>query len=122
MTMKINSRRKNGIVVVDLSGRIVHGEGTALLREYVRDLISKGEKMILLNLQAVPYIDSSGLGELVSTFTAIRKQGGELKLLNLAKHVHGLLQITKLYTVFEVHDDEAAALQSFDEKRATVAG
>ncbi|HEY6968980.1 MAG TPA: STAS domain-containing protein [Candidatus Angelobacter sp.] len=122
MTMKINSRRKNGIVVVDLSGRLVHGEGTALFREYVRDLISKGEKMILLNLQAVPYIDSSGLGELVSTFTAIRKQGGELKLLNLAKHVHGLLQIAKLYTVFEVHDDEVSALQSFDEKRATVAG
>ncbi len=122
MTMKINSRQKNGIVIVDLSGRLVHGEGTVLLREHVRDLISKGEKMILLNLQAVPYIDSSGLGELVSTFTAIRKQGGELKLLNLAKNVHGLLQITKLYTVFEVHDDEEAALQSFDEKRATAAG
>ena len=113
MTMKINSRQKDGVAILDLNGRLTLGEDTVLLREQVRALISKGQKRILLNLQAVPYIDSSGLGELVSAFTAARRDGGELKLLNLGKHVHGLLQITKLYTVFEVYDDEATAVRSF---------
>jgi anti-sigma B factor antagonist len=113
MTMKINSREIDGAVILDLNGRLVVGEGTILLREQVRALISKGQKKILLNLQAVPYIDSSGLGELVSAFTAARKEGGDLKLLNLAQKVHGLLQITKLYTVFEVYDDEEVAFCSF---------
>jgi anti-sigma B factor antagonist len=113
MTIKINSREVDGAVILDLNGRLVLGEGTILLREQVRALISKGQKKILLNLQAVPYIDSSGLGELVSAFTAARKEGGDLKLLNLTSKVHGLLQVTKLYTVFEVYDDEEAALRSF---------
>ena len=76
-------------------------------------LLAKGQKKILLNLGEVNYIDSSGIGELVSAFTTVRKQGGDLKLLNLTKKVHDLLQITKLYTVFDVKDDEAAAVKSF---------
>jgi anti-sigma B factor antagonist len=113
MTIKINSRKIDGAVILDLNGRLVLGEGTILLREEVRALISQGQKKILLNLQAVPYIDSSGLGELVSAFTAARKEGGDLKLLNLTPKVHGLLQVTKLYTVFEVYGDEEVALCSF---------
>jgi anti-sigma B factor antagonist len=113
MTMKINSREIDGTVILDFNGRLVLGEDTTLLREQVRALIAKGQKNILLNLQDVPYIDSSGLGELVSAFIAARKEGGELKLLNLTSKVHGLLQITKLYTVFEVYDDEEVALGSF---------
>jgi anti-sigma B factor antagonist len=111
--MKANTRQINGVAVVDMSGRITLGEGSVVLRETVRDLITKGEKKILLNLGNVTYIDSSGIGELVSAFTTLRNQGGELKLLNLTKKVHDLLQITKLYTVFDVKDDEAAAIASF---------
>jgi anti-sigma B factor antagonist len=113
MTMKTSTRQLNGVTVVDLSGRITLGEGSVVLRDTIRDLIAKGEKKILLNLGDVTYIDSSGIGELVSAFTAVRKEGGELKLLNLTKKVHDLLQITKLYTVFDVKDDEAAAIGSF---------
>jgi len=111
--MKASTRQVNGVAVVDMSGRITLGEGSVVLRETVRDLITKGEKKILLNLGNVTYIDSSGIGELVSAFTTLRNQGGELKLLNLTKKVHDLLQITKLYTVFDVKDDEAAAIASF---------
>ncbi|HEV3037006.1 MAG TPA: STAS domain-containing protein [Candidatus Angelobacter sp.] len=113
MSIKINPRQKDGAIILDINGRLTLGEGTVILREQVRALISTGHKKILLNLQAVPYIDSSGLGELVSAFTAARREGGDLKLLNLGQKVHGLLQITKLYTVFEVFDDEQAALRSF---------
>jgi anti-sigma B factor antagonist len=111
--MKASSRQVDGITVVDLSGRITLGEGSVVLRDTVRDLLAKGEKRLLLNLGEVTYIDSSGIGELVSAFTTVRNQGGELKLLNLTKKVHDLLQITKLYTVFDVKDDEAAAISSF---------
>jgi anti-sigma B factor antagonist len=83
------------------------------LRKTVKDLLGKGQKKILLNLGEISYIDSSGIGELVSAFTSVRNQGGELKLLHLTKKVHDLLQITKLYTVFDVKDDEAAAIISF---------
>lgn len=113
MTMKSNSRRTDGVTILDLSGRITLGEGSVILRDTIRDLIAKGQKQILLNLGDVTYIDSSGIGELVSAFTTVRNQGGELKLLNLTKKVHDLLQITKLYTVFDVKDDEAAAVRSF---------
>ena len=113
MTMKASSRQVNGVTVVDMSGRITLGEGSVVLRETVRDLLSKGEKKILLNLGNVTYIDSSGIGELVSAFTSVRNQGGELKLLNLTKKVHDLLQITKLYTVFDIKDDETAAIGAF---------
>ena len=111
--MKASTRQLDGVTVVDLSGRITLGEGSVVLRDMVRDLISKGERKILLNLGDVTYIDSSGIGELVSAFTTVRNQGGELKLLKLTKKVHDLLQITKLYTVFDVKDDEAVAISSF---------
>jgi len=111
--MKASNRQINGITIVDLSGRITLGEGSVILRDTIRDLVAKGDKRILLNLGDVTYIDSSGIGELVSAFTTVRNQGGELKLLNLTKKVHDLLQITKLYTVFDVKDDEASAVASF---------
>ncbi len=111
--MKTSTRQVDGITIVDLSGRITLGEGSVVLRDTIRDLLSKGSKKLLLNLAEVTYIDSSGIGELVSAFTTVRNQGGELKLLNLTKKVHDLLQITKLYTVFDVKDDEAAAVSSF---------
>ncbi len=113
MSIKVSSRQANGITIVDLSGRITLGEGSSALREAVRDLVSKGQKRIVLNLGDVTYIDSSGIGELVSSYTTVSNQGGALKLLNLQKKVHDLLQITKLYTVFDVHTDEAAAVRSF---------
>src|SRR5581483_1612186 len=111
--MKSSTRQIDGVTIVDLSGRITLGEGSVILNETVRELIGKGNKKILLNLGDVNYIDSSGIGELVSAFTTVRNQGGELKLLNLTKKVHDLLQITKLYTVFDVKDDEASAVKSF---------
>ena len=114
MSTKISNRQVDGVSIVDCSGRITLGEGSVTLRDTVRELLSKGRKKILLNLGEVNYIDSSGIGELVSAFTTVRNQGGELKLLNLTKKVHDLLQITKLYTVFDVKDDEAAAVKSFD--------
>jgi anti-sigma B factor antagonist len=113
VTMKSNSRRVDGITIMDLSGRITLGEGSVVLRDQIREVLGKGEKKILLNLGDVTYIDSSGIGELVSAFTTVRNQGGELKLLNLTKKVHDLLQITKLYTVFDVKDDEASAVKAF---------
>ncbi|PYY15456.1 MAG: anti-sigma factor antagonist [Acidobacteria bacterium] len=113
MTMKASSRRVDGVTILDLSGRITLGEGSVVLRDQIRDLLGKSEKKILLNLGDVTYIDSSGIGELVSAFTTVRNQGGELKLLNLTKKVHDLLQITKLYTVFDVKDDEASAVKAF---------
>ena len=113
MSIKANTRQVNGVTVVDISGRITLGEGSSTLRETVRDLLNRGEKKILLNLGDVAYIDSSGIGELVSGFTTVTNQGGQLKLLSLTKKVHDLLQITKLYTVFDVHDDETGAIRSF---------
>ena len=113
MTMKASSRQVNSVTIVDMSGRITLGEGSVVLRDTIRDLLSKGDKKILLNLGNVTYIDSSGIGELVSAFTSVRNQSGELKLLNLTKKVHDLLQITKLYTVFDIRDDETAAIGSF---------
>ena len=113
MSVKISTRQVDGVTVLDMSGRITLGEGSVQLRDAVRDLLSKGQKHILLNLGDVTYIDSSGIGELVSAFTTVKNQGGELKLLNLTKKVHDLLQITKLYTVFDIKDDEATAIKSF---------
>ena len=114
MSMKATLRQVDGVMVVDMSGRITLGEGCTQLRELVRDQLGKGTKHLLLNLADVTYIDSSGIGELVSGFTTVSNQGGRLKLLNLTKKVHDLLQITKLYTVFDVHDDEAKAITSFE--------
>jgi anti-sigma B factor antagonist len=113
MKMTASTRLVGGVTIVDLYGRIVLGEGSVGVRDLVRNLIKGGNKKILLNLRDVDYIDSSGLGELVSAFTSVRSQGGELKLLNLTKRVRALLQITKLLTVFDITDDEAISLKSF---------
>ena len=113
MSMKTSIRQVDGVTIVDCSGRITLGEGSVILRDAVRDLLAKNQKKILLNLGEVTYIDSSGIGELVSAFTTVRNQSGDLKLLNLTKKVHDLLQITKLYTVFDVKDDEAVAIKAF---------
>jgi anti-sigma B factor antagonist len=107
------SREVGSITFVDLSGRIALGEGSALLRRTIRELLENGRNKIVLNLGDVNYIDSSGIGELVSGFTAVRARNGELKLLHLTKKVHDLLQITKLFTVFEVYSDESIAVRSF---------
>jgi anti-sigma B factor antagonist len=99
---------------VDIVGRIVLGDEIGALRDTVRGLVAQGKKKIVLNLAHVDYIDSSGVGELVSSFTTVRNAGGELKLLKLTKKVHDVLQVTKLYTVFEIKDDEFTAVKSFD--------
>src|SRR3954467_3265444 len=113
MSLKTSTREVNGVTILDCSGRITLGEGSVVLRDSIREQIAGGKKKILLNLGDVTYIDSSGIGELVSAYTAVRKEQGDLKLLNLTKKVHDLLQITKLYTVFDVKDDEAAAIAAY---------
>ena len=113
MSMKVATRQVDGITILDLSGRITLGEGSVTLRDAVHDVLAKGSKKILLNLENINYIDSSGIGELVSGFTSVRNSGGELKLLNLTKKVHDLLQITKLYTVFDIWDNEASAISAY---------
>jgi len=113
VSVKLSSRQVGDVTVLDVAGRITLGEGSSALRDMLRDLVSKGQKKILLNLGEVSYIDSSGIGELVSGFTTVANHGGQLKLLGLTKRVKDLLQITKLYTVFDVHDDEAGAVRSF---------
>lgn len=118
MQMTTSTRQVGGVTIVDIKGRIVLGEESAALRDLVSNLLSKGHKKILLNLADVNYIDSSGLGNLVSAFTSVRKQEGELKLLNLTNKVHDVMQITKLYTIFDIMDDEGVAVQSFDQSAA----
>ena len=113
MSLKLTTRQVGDVTVVDVAGRITLGEGSSILRDSMRDLVSKGQKKVLLNLSDVNYIDSSGIGELVSGFTTITNAGGQLKLLGLTNRVKDLLQITKLYTVFDVHEDEAHAVRSF---------
>ena len=113
MSVKLNTRQVGDVSVVDVAGRITLGEGSSALRDLLREMVGKGDKKILLNLGDVSYIDSSGIGELVSGFTTVTNSGGQLKLLNLNKRVKDLLQITKLYTVFDVHEDEAGAVRSF---------
>lgn len=113
MSVKLSTRQVGDVTVMDVAGRITLGEGSSALRDALRELVGKNQKKILLNLGEVSYIDSSGIGELVSGFTTVTNSGGNLKLLNLNKRVKDLLQITKLYTVFDVHEDEAGAIRSF---------
>ena len=113
MSMKFTSREVDGVTVLDLHGKIVLGEGSVTIRDAVRDVLAKGSNKILLNLADINYIDSSGIGELVSALTAVKNAGGSLKLLQLTKKVKDLLQITKLYTVFDIYDDEAEAIASY---------
>ena len=112
MSLVIKPRRLDDVVILDLSGRITMGEGTLILRDQIQKLLTSSDRKLLLNLSDVDYIDSSGLGELVTSFTTVRNQGGLLKLLNLTRRVQDLLQITKLLTVFEVFNSEAEALKS----------
>jgi len=113
VSVKITTRQVGDVTVVDAAGRITLGDGASTFRDTVKDLLAGGQKKLLLNLAEVSYIDSSGIGELVSGFTTVTNQGGQVKLLNLTKRVQDLLQITKLYTVFEVFEDEATAVRSY---------
>ena len=110
--MQTITRQVGEVIILDVSGRITLGEGNVILREIVRDLVEKGNNKIVLNLGEVSYVDSSGVGELVKAFTTVRTKGGQLKLANLNKRVHDLLQMTRLSKVFEIEKDEASALKS----------
>jgi anti-sigma B factor antagonist len=114
MALKIDPREVAHVTILDIEGRIVLGDEIHQLRDAIRDLIGQGKKKIILNLAGVDYIDSSGVGELVASFTAVRNSGGELKLLNLTQKVQDILYVTKLYTVFDIKDDEFHAVKSFD--------
>jgi len=111
--VKLTTRQVGDVTVIDAVGRITLGDGASNFRDTIRDLLAGGKKKLLLNLAEVSYIDSSGIGELVSAYSTVTNQGGQMKLLNLTKRVKDLLQITKLYTVFEVFDEEATAIRSF---------
>jgi len=111
--LRITNREVDGVLVLDLEGRVVLGEESSALRERVKGLLGQGRRKILLNLEQVSHIDSGGLGTLVSAFTSARSLGGFLKMLNLTKKIRDLLQVTKLLTVFEVFEDEVAAIKSF---------
>ena len=111
--LNINERQAGDVTVLDMSGKITIGEGSVALRNAIRRLIEEGKKKILLNLSQVSYVDSSGIGEFVASFTAIGREGGQLKLLNLTQKIQDLLAITKLLTVFDTYDDESSTLNSF---------
>ena len=111
--LNIKERQAGDVTVLDMDGRITIGEGSVALRSAIRRQLESGKKKILLNLGGVGYIDSSGIGELVSSFTSINKEGGQLKLLNLTSKIKDLLAITKLLTVFDTYDDEQSALSSY---------
>src|SRR5213596_753800 len=113
MAMHIEQRTVGEVVVLDLKGKITLGEGDELLKDKVNSIVNQGHKKVILNLAAVPYIDSAGLGEIVRTYTTVSRQGGSLKLLNLTKRITDLLAITKLLTVFETYDSEHEAVRSF---------
>ena len=122
MSVKLTTHESGGVVIVDTNGKLTLGEGTSALRTKIRELVAAGSRRIVLNLADVSYMDSSGLGELIGAHTTVITAGGEMKLLNLAKRVHDLLKLTKLYTVFEVFEDEAAAVASFSTVKAGEAG
>ena len=111
--LNITERQAGDITILDMNGKVTIGEGSIALRTTIRRLLGEGKKSILLNLGSVGYVDSSGIGELVSSFTAVNKEGGSLKLLNLTQKIQDLLAITKLLTVFDVYDSESEALSSF---------
>jgi len=114
MSLTIGTREVSHVAILDVKGRIVLGDEIHTLRDAVRGLVGQGKKKIILNLAEVDYIDSSGVGELVGCFTTVRNAGGELKLLNLTQKVQDVLHVTKLYTVFDIKDDEFHAVKSFD--------
>jgi len=113
MSFRATSRDVGDVTIIDMDGRITLGEGSALLRDLVREKLSTGRKKIVMNLAGINYMDSTGLGELVSGYRMVKSQGGELKLLNVNKKISDLLVITKLYTVFDIHNQETNAVASF---------
>jgi len=112
VTLNASTRQQDGVLIIDIVGELRLGEGTGVLREIVQDVIGQGYKNLLLNLGSVRHIDSAGVGELMSCYTSVQNHGGRLKLMNLNKHVHNILQITKLYTIFEIVDDEDSVVIS----------
>ena len=120
--LKINERRSGEVLILDIDGRITLGEEAAHLRKMLKEYAARGEKRVLLNMKGVSYIDSSGLGELVSGFTSMKTAGGELKLFNVSDRVHALMTITKLMTVFDVFDDEQPAVASFGSDSSAAQG
>ncbi len=120
--MQTSVRHAGGIAIVDVNGRITVGEGNLKLREVVRDLMDQGHRRLLLNLHEVGYVDSSGVGELVRTYTSVRNAGGQLKLVSISQRVQSLLEMTRLNSVFDIQADEASAIHSFgDEEKRSVA-
>ena len=113
MSLKLSTREVKDIIIIDLSGRLTMGEPCAAIRDEIRDEIGQGNRKVVFNLADVSYIDSAGLGELTAAYTSVKNRDGQLKLLNLTKRVHDLMQITKLYTVFDVYDDEKKVIASF---------
>ena len=113
MSMKLTTHEEGGVTIVDASGKLTLGESTSALRKRMRELVDGGSRRIVLNLADVTYVDSSGIGELIAAYTTVTTAGGGMKLCNLAKHVHELLNITKLCTIFETFEDEASAIGSF---------
>ena len=111
--MKLSSRKVRNVVILDIEGKVLLGEGDAEIKQAMDDLLSRGEKNVVLNLAKVPYIDSAGLGEIIRSFTAMRKSGGNLKLLSPNQRLIDLLSITRLVNVFDWYGDEASALASF---------
>ena len=116
MSLKLTTHQSGDVTIVDVTGKLTLGEATSALRDTVREVVAGGARKIVLNMADVSYMDSSGLGELVGAHTTVTNAGGEIKLLSLAKRVHDLLKITKLYTVFEAFEDEASAVASFAPK------
>ena len=114
MPVTIHAREVGQVTILDIRGRLTLGDEIGQLRDAVRNLVAEGNKKIILNLEHVDYLDSSGVGELVGCFTTVRNAGGELKLLKLSQKVHDVLNVTKLYTVFDIRDDEFQAITSFD--------
>lgn len=121
MSFNANVRHTGDVAIVDLSGRLTLGDGSGILRSTVKDLIDQGEKKILLNLKEITYIDSSGLGELVSSYASMRSAGGRIKLLNAEARIRDLLMATKIHTLFEDYTNEAIALISFSGSEAATA-
>lgn len=119
MSVKLTTHQKGEVIVVIASGKLTMGEGASTLRTKIRELVASGSRQIVLNMADVSYMDSSGMGELIGAHTTVTTAGGEIKLLNLAKRVHDLLKLTKLYTVFEAFEDEASAVDSFSVAKPT---
>jgi anti-sigma B factor antagonist len=112
--LEVTERQAGDVTILDMSGAVRMGEGSVALRNAIRGLVEQGKKKILLNLGGVKNVDSSGIGELIANFTTVRREGGQLKLLNLTEKIQNLLVITKLLTVFDAYDNESDALNSFE--------